>query len=55
MEEADMFDVVRVGDLGLIGEIIEMRGRNGFHSGIRGYSRTWTRRTGSDPQEPDFL
>ncbi len=26
MEDADMFDVVRVGDLGLIGEIIEMRG-----------------------------
>ncbi len=26
MENADMFDVVRVGDLGLIGEIIEMRG-----------------------------
>jgi len=26
MEHADMFDVVRVGDLGLIGEIIEMRG-----------------------------
>ncbi|MGC2873196.1 V-type ATP synthase subunit A [Ihubacter sp. mB4P-1] len=26
MESADMFDVVRVGDLGLIGEIIEMRG-----------------------------
>ncbi|MDD6154162.1 MAG: V-type ATP synthase subunit A [Eubacteriales bacterium] len=26
MEEANMFDVVRVGDLGLIGEIIEMRG-----------------------------
>lgn len=25
MEHADMFDVVRVGDLGLIGEIIEMR------------------------------
>ncbi|MEG1222045.1 MAG: V-type ATP synthase subunit A [Anaerovoracaceae bacterium] len=25
MEEADMYDVVRVGDLGLIGEIIEMR------------------------------
>lgn len=25
MEDADMFDVVRVGDLGLIGEIIEMR------------------------------
>ena len=25
MENADMFDVVRVGDLGLIGEIIEMR------------------------------
>lgn len=25
MEEADMFDVVRVGDLGLIGEIIEMQ------------------------------
>lgn len=28
MENADMFDVVRVGDLGLIGEIIEMRGGN---------------------------
>lgn len=26
MENADMFDVVHVGDLGLIGEIIEMRG-----------------------------
>ena len=26
MKDADMFDVVRVGDLGLIGEIIEMRG-----------------------------
>ncbi len=26
MEDADMFDVVRVGNLGLIGEIIEMRG-----------------------------
>lgn len=26
MEEADMFDVVRVGEKGLIGEIIEMRG-----------------------------
>ncbi len=26
MEDADMYDVVRVGDLGLIGEIIEMRG-----------------------------
>lgn len=26
MEDANMFDVVRVGDLGLIGEIIEMRG-----------------------------
>ncbi len=26
MQEADMFDVVRVGDLGLVGEIIEMRG-----------------------------
>lgn len=26
MEEANMFDVVRVGELGLIGEIIEMRG-----------------------------
>ncbi len=26
MEDADMFDVVRVSDLGLIGEIIEMRG-----------------------------
>ena len=26
MEDADMFDVVRVGDLGLLGEIIEMRG-----------------------------
>ena len=26
MEDAEMFDVVRVGDLGLIGEIIEMRG-----------------------------
>ena len=26
MQDADMFDVVRVGDLGLIGEIIEMRG-----------------------------
>ncbi|MFR8267878.1 MAG: hypothetical protein ACLVC5_09635 [Clostridia bacterium] len=26
MEDADMFDVVRVGDLGLISEIIEMRG-----------------------------
>ncbi len=28
MEDADMFDVVRVGDMGLIGEIIEMRGGN---------------------------
>ena len=28
MEEANMYDVVRVGDLGLIGEIIEMRGGN---------------------------
>ena len=26
METADMYDVVRVGDLGLVGEIIEMRG-----------------------------
>ena len=26
MEAADMYDVVRVGDLGLVGEIIEMRG-----------------------------
>ncbi|HKM28258.1 MAG TPA: V-type ATP synthase subunit A [Anaerovoracaceae bacterium] len=26
MQDADMFDVVRVGDMGLIGEIIEMRG-----------------------------
>ena len=26
MEEANMFDVVHVGDQGLIGEIIEMRG-----------------------------
>ena len=26
MEDADMYDVVRVGDLGLVGEIIEMRG-----------------------------
>ena len=26
MEDADMFDVVHVGDQGLIGEIIEMRG-----------------------------
>ncbi|NLM08379.1 MAG: V-type ATP synthase subunit A, partial [Clostridiales Family XIII bacterium] len=26
MQDADMFDVVRVGDQGLIGEIIEMRG-----------------------------
>ena len=25
MQDADMYDVVRVGDLGLIGEIIEMR------------------------------
>lgn len=26
MQDADMYDVVRVGDLGLVGEIIEMRG-----------------------------
>ena len=37
MEDADMFDVVRVGDLGLIGEIIEMR--DGFAS-IQVYEET---------------
>ena len=28
MRDANMFDVVHVGELGLIGEIIEMRGGN---------------------------
>ena len=37
METADMYDVVRVGDLGLVGEIIEMRGDQ---ASIQGYEET---------------
>lgn len=34
MQDADMFDVVRVGEQNLIGEIIEMLRRHGIHTGI---------------------
>ncbi|MDD5921677.1 MAG: V-type ATP synthase subunit A [Eubacteriales bacterium] len=44
MEDADMFDVVRVGDLGLIGEIIEMREGN---ASIQVYEETAGLSTGA--------
>ena len=46
MRDANMFDVVRVSEQRLIGEIIEMHGDRGIYSGIRRDIRTWTGRTG---------
>ncbi len=46
MREARMFDVVRVGDKKLIGEIIEMQGRPRLHPGLRGDRRPRSRRAG---------
>ena len=43
MKNANMFDVVRVGDLGLIGEIIEMRGDK---ASIQVYEETAGLKTG---------
>ena len=46
MEEANMFDVVHVGEQGLIGEIIEMRGDRASIQVYEETARAGTRRAG---------
>ena len=47
MKSANMFDVVHVGELGLIGEIIEMRGDKASIQVYEGNRRSQDRRQGS--------
>ena len=40
---SNMYDVVKVGKANLIGEIIQLRGREGSNTGLRGHDRAEAR------------